>query len=164
MTRSIEILLQSLGIDPVDYERFLVSALSQQLVFTLARDQNRITALCKQPDAMRRFRDILETRTSRKWSSHDVEQLYDHTVQLSTRNFRKPIEYEDIVRLLFNTKHECVKCHKAPPEVILHIDHKMPSSKGGSSKYRNLQFLCSTHNLQKSDTIEGDETLCLNFA
>ncbi len=163
MTRPIEILLQSLGIDPADYEHFLISALSQQLVFSLAQDRAWITALRKQPDGMKRFRSMLEKRTGRKWSSHDLEQLYDHSLQLAEKNFRKPIEYEDIIRLLFNTKHECAKCHKGPPEVILHIDHIMPSSKGGPSTYRNLQFLCSTHNLQKSDIIEHDKTLCLNF-
>jgi hypothetical protein len=47
------------------------------------------------------------------------------------------------------------KCVKCGIENDLHFDHIIPFSKGGSSTDpRNIQLLCSKHNLRKSDNIE----------
>ncbi|MFL6302907.1 MAG: HNH endonuclease [Candidatus Sulfotelmatobacter sp.] len=46
----------------------------------------------------------------------------------------------------------CVKCGST---MDLHFDHIIPYSRGGSSKdLRNIQILCSRHNLAKHDRIE----------
>jgi HNH endonuclease len=46
----------------------------------------------------------------------------------------------------------CVKCGS---KENLHFDHIIPYSRGGSSKdARNIQILCSAHNLAKHDRIE----------
>jgi hypothetical protein len=46
----------------------------------------------------------------------------------------------------------CVKCGSREN---LHFDHIIPYSQGGSSKdAKNIQILCSKHNLQKRDKIE----------
>jgi hypothetical protein len=46
----------------------------------------------------------------------------------------------------------CVKCGS---KENLHFDHIIPYSQGGSSKdAKNIQILCSKHNLQKRDKIE----------
>lgn len=46
----------------------------------------------------------------------------------------------------------CAKCRS---KENLHFDHIIPYSQGGSSKdARNIQILCSSHNLQKRDRIE----------
>ena len=46
----------------------------------------------------------------------------------------------------------CVKCGST---MDLHFDHIIPYSRGGSSKdTRNIQILCSRHNLAKHDRIE----------
>lgn|SRR5579872_3184256 len=46
----------------------------------------------------------------------------------------------------------CVKCGSREN---LHFDHVIPYSQGGSSKDgKNIQILCSRHNLQKHDKIE----------
>lgn len=46
----------------------------------------------------------------------------------------------------------CVKCGS---KENLHFDHIIPYSQGGSSKdAKNIQILCSRHNLQKHDNIE----------
>ena len=49
---------------------------------------------------------------------------------------------------------KCQLCGASPatnPSVILHIDHIIPFSKGGKTKIDNLQTLCSSCNLGKSD-------------
>lgn len=49
-------------------------------------------------------------------------------------------------------KGTCVKCGS---KQNLHFDHVIPYSQGGSSRdAKNIQILCSVHNLQKRDKIE----------
>jgi len=49
-------------------------------------------------------------------------------------------------------KGSCIKCGS---KENLHFDHIIPYSQGGSSKdARNIQILCSRHNLEKHDNIE----------
>jgi len=49
-------------------------------------------------------------------------------------------------------KGSCIKCGS---KENLHFDHIIPYSQGGSSKdSKNIQILCSMHNLQKHDRIE----------
>ncbi|MGO9085853.1 MAG: HNH endonuclease [Candidatus Sulfotelmatobacter sp.] len=49
-------------------------------------------------------------------------------------------------------KGSCVKCGS---KENLHFDHIIPYSQGGSSKdAKNIQILCSKHNLEKHDRIE----------
>jgi len=49
-------------------------------------------------------------------------------------------------------KGSCVKCGS---KENLHFDHIIPYSQGGSSKdAKNIQILCSRHNLEKRDRIE----------
>lgn len=44
----------------------------------------------------------------------------------------------------------CQYCGKRPPEVILHIDHVFPVSKGGKDEIENLLTSCADCNLGKS--------------
>jgi len=49
----------------------------------------------------------------------------------------------------------CVECGaKKEDGATLHIDHKIPVSKGGTDELENLQTLCSDCNLNKSDVIQ----------
>jgi hypothetical protein len=52
-------------------------------------------------------------------------------------------------------KRDLGKCVQCGAQSHLHFDHVIPYSKGGSSKDpKNIQILCSRHNLQKHDRIE----------
>jgi hypothetical protein len=54
---------------------------------------------------------------------------------------------------------KCVKCGRSPatdPNIVLHIDHVKPWSKGGKTIFENLQTLCSNCNLGKSDLLIND--------
>lgn len=49
---------------------------------------------------------------------------------------------------------KCQICGSSPsknPEVVLHVDHVVPWSKGGETIIDNLQTLCSKCNIGKSD-------------
>ena len=47
------------------------------------------------------------------------------------------------------------RCSKCGTKENLHFDHIIPCSEGGSSKDpKNIQILCTRHNLAKRDNIE----------
>lgn len=50
-------------------------------------------------------------------------------------------------------KFTCQYCGKKPPTVILHADHILPVSKGGTSERTNLITACDTCNLGKSNVL-----------
>lgn len=47
----------------------------------------------------------------------------------------------------------CQYCGRKAPDVILHIDHIQPLSKGGSSSKNNLTTACQECNYGKSDVL-----------
>lgn len=47
--------------------------------------------------------------------------------------------------------YRCVECGATNKETTLHIDHIMPLSNGGTDELDNLQTLCETCNLAKSN-------------
>ena len=51
--------------------------------------------------------------------------------------------------------YRCVECGASKDDgATLHVDHKVPVSKGGTDELENLQTLCSDCNLNKSDVIQ----------
>jgi catechol 2,3-dioxygenase-like lactoylglutathione lyase family enzyme len=86
----------------------------------------------------------------------DEERLFERVHMASVDHHRKPIRAEDLLRLLWNTPHVCMRCGRRPPEIKLHVDHAFPASRAGSSKYANLQFLCADCNLTKSKKLEQE--------
>jgi len=151
----VDVLLSALGIDRSSLENFLEWALSEHFVATLSRDEAIQThGFFARPDALKAFRDLLRKRSSRRWSQHDLEALFERVKTDHTRQFRDPIPYEEYLKLLWQVPWECVECNRSPPEVVLHVDHIVPASRGRPSKRPNLQFLCAEHNLRKSNKRE----------
>lgn len=152
-------LLDGLGIEADSFDAFVAWALAEQLVSELARlvdaqPDHQTNALWNRKDGLRRFRNLLRDFTGRRWSSEDEQRLYERVQMASTAHDRKPISAADLLRVLWNKPHVCVLCGKSPPEVKLHIDHVFPASRGGSSEYGNLRFLCAPCNLRKSNRLE----------
>ncbi|MCP4541818.1 MAG: hypothetical protein GY832_32205 [Chloroflexi bacterium] len=152
----VETLLTCLGIDTDSFAHFLEWALSEQLVRALGSDIPD-SSLFDHPDSLRQFRDHLRLRTGRTWSVHDLNLLYDVVKKQFREHYREPITYGEYLKLLWTAPHCCTKCDRVPPEVVLHIDHIIPVSLGGKSKRYNLQFLCATCNLKKSNKLEGEK-------
>lgn len=100
------------------------------------------------------FSRDLTARTGREWGDNDLRALYGRVRVETEQQFREHISYEELLKLLWQVPLECVYCHKKPPEVVLHVDHVIPASKGGPSKRSNLQLLCAADNLAKSDKRE----------
>ena len=70
----------------------------------------------------------------------------------------RSINYRMRFKVLQRDGYRCCMCGASPakdPSVVLHIDHKIPVSKGGSCQIDNLQTLCSKCNLGKSNLADG---------
>lgn len=86
---------------------------------------------------------------SRHISTAVVGFQYSHKTK---RNISLSLRYNILKRDNFC----CVQCGASPaltPGVQLHIDHKIPWSKGGETEESNLQTLCSDCNLGKSNKL-----------
>jgi 5-methylcytosine-specific restriction endonuclease McrA len=158
---TVSSLLEALGIDAASYEEFVAWCLAEELVAVLAErvasdPDHHAEPLWDRPDGLKRFRRTLTQQTGRSWSHDDEARLFDRIRMASIQHDRKPIRADDLLRLLWSTPHECAKCGGRPPDIKLHVDHVFPASRGGSSKYDNLQFLCATCNLAKSNKLERE--------
>lgn len=63
---------------------------------------------------------------------------------------------EDVDRMLESQKRKCASCYerlakKEDGQLIYHIDHIQPLAKGGTNWPYNLQILCPSCNMRKSD-------------
>lgn len=61
-------------------------------------------------------------------------------------------------KVLSRDRFRCVKCGRSPAtdlNVVLHVDHKYPWSKGGPNTEENLRTLCFDCNLGKGSNIEN---------
>ena len=163
---SLAILTSLLGIEENSLLDYMNWCLLEHLVAELAREKSWIKENRNRPDVVALFKKMVEGRTKAKWDNENILLLYERVKSANEKHYRKPITYGELFRLLINSPLECANetCRMAPPEVKLHIDHRFPSSKGGSSKFENLQFLCESCNLKKSNKLErSDIWLKLEF-
>jgi len=159
ISKDFSTLVHGLGIDELDLLDYLNWCLLEHLVSMFTSDREWINKLRVSNDGMAQFKKEVEKRTRLKWDVDNTLKLFNRVVQASEKHYRQKITYEELLRLLINTPLKCANehCGKAPPEVVLHIDHICPASKGGNSKFENLRFLCSKCNLTKSAKIERSE-------
>ena len=57
--------------------------------------------------------------------------------------------------VLRRDKRTCQHCGAQAPNVAVHVDHKVPASKGGATTLSNLQVLCAECNLGKGNRFTG---------
>ena len=72
-------------------------------------------------------------------------------IQLSTKRTRKPINKSIRHEVFKRDNYRCLECGASNKDTVLHIDHIVPVSQGGSDELSNLQTLCETCNLAKSN-------------
>jgi hypothetical protein len=63
---------------------------------------------------------------------------------------RKPIGKRLRFAIFARDQFTCRYCGAQPPEVVLHVDHVLPVSKGGTNEESNLVTACQACNLGKS--------------
>jgi len=70
-----------------------------------------------------------------------------------TPRIRIPVEVKKYV--FQRDKYQCQSCGKTALETDLTIDHIIPLSRGGQNDISNLQTLCNTCNLKKTNNIDN---------
>jgi 5-methylcytosine-specific restriction endonuclease McrA len=153
-TKRVALLLAALGLDLASFLSFVEWTLDEHLVAIFSSFPELGVDFFSRPDALKAFRTMLQNRTGRRWSQHDLEQLFARVKQAKEQHYRQPIRYEEYLKLLWQVPWQCAECGAVPPEVVLHVDHIVPASRGGSSERENLQFLCAKDNLTKSNRRE----------
>jgi len=159
VTKNYAVLVNALGIDENDLLDYVNWCLLEHLVTIFSLQPEWIKKLRSARDGMAQFKNEVEKRTRLRWDIENLSKLYIRVLQACEKHYRKPITYEELLRLLINSPLKCAnaECGKTPPEVKLHIDHIFPASKGGNSKYENLRFLCPKCNLTKSSKLIRSE-------
>lgn len=147
-------LAKIVGISSDDLIDFMLWGLQENLVYRMRKHKDSLSEIRKLSDGLNRFREIVKRETGIEWDVDNLREYYDEVLLDQDSHYRKKISNDEILRLIINAEMKCMHCKKTPPEVVLHIDHVLPVSRGGSSKYENLQFLCSKCNLTKSNNKE----------
>lgn len=157
--KDFSVLVQGLGLDENDLLDYLNWCLLEHLVTVFSSDEEWLKSLRSTIDGMAKFKKEVERRTRLKWDVENIALLYKRVIEVSEKHYRQPITYEELLRLLINKPLKCAdaSCGKAPPEVKLHIDHIFPASRGGTSKFENLRYLCDKCNLSKSNRLIRSE-------
>lgn len=96
-------------------------------------------------------------------SNSDVGKIVKKTNETNAEEIIKIYQGKNIpasvrVRVHDRDSFRCVYCGRSPATDIglkLHVDHKIPFSKGGKTTIDNLQTLCQKCNLGKSDSTLG---------
>jgi len=70
---------------------------------------------------------------------------------------RKPISTKIRYQVFARDNFTCRYCGAKPPDVILHLDHDTPVSKGGDDSEENLKTACSSCNQGKGDLMPKTE-------
>ncbi len=87
-----------------------------------------------------------------RYDSDDMEEIMNNLKALSEYSSNgMRLRFKILKRDGFRC-HYCGKSPKKDPDVVLHVDHIKPISKGGSWDEKNLITSCKECNLGKSDT------------
>ncbi len=76
----------------------------------------------------------------------------------ASKPIRKPISKKLRFNVFKRDSFKCQYCGKCAPDVILHIDHINPVSKGGKNEILNLITACEDCNSGKSDRLLSDDS------
>lgn len=110
-------LIEALGLDHESFHVFLEWALSEHLIKVIGELPGLDASFFRRPDGLKAFRDLLQQRTRRQWSHHDLEAICDRVKQHKEKHYRAPISYEGYLKLLWQVPWRCAKCGAEPPEV-----------------------------------------------
>lgn len=112
--------------------------------------------------SLRAMQIRLKRRTSGQIKLKDLKWVYklNHPEilysQLTKRNpkRREYLPLQVRYNILVRDKFKCKICGISSDKAMLHIDHIIPVSKGGTNDFNNLRTLCAFCNLGKKNTDE----------
>lgn len=89
-----------------------------------------------------------------KGQSMNTKSIDESTPKMKRKAISKKLRFEVFKRDSF----KCQYCGKCAPDVILHVDHINPVSKGGANDILNLITSCFECNNGKSDRLISDDS------
>lgn len=95
-----------------------------------------------------------EKKSNNKTSTHKHSNIENDRTPQKKHSTSRDVNLRLRFLVLQRDNFKCCKCGASPatnPDIVLHVDHKKPWSKGGETVMDNLQTLCSKCNLGKSD-------------
>lgn len=109
-------------------------------------------------DLIRAFDSILRicikekqlSKAQIEWDGDNIAKFFSGYIR---KHRRGDISKSLRIDILNRDSYTCQTCGAKAPEVRLHIDHRIPRSKGGLTEKSNLWVMCEDCNLGKSDKI-----------
>lgn len=83
--------------------------------------------------------------------TRDRLQIVDNFHCFENKKVRKTLTKSIRHEVFKRDNYRCVECGATNKDTVLHVDHIIPFSKGGSDELDNLQTLCESCNISKSD-------------
>ncbi|MEA4957571.1 hypothetical protein SDC9_30494 [bioreactor metagenome] len=83
--------------------------------------------------------------------TRDSLQIVDNFDFFENKKVRKTLTKSIRHEVFKRDNYRCVECGATNKDTVLHIDHIIPFSKGGSDELDNLQTLCESCNISKSN-------------
>src|SRR5438046_5896251 len=136
-----ERLTKDVGMDGELFQEAVLCALIEERIEWLTPPRNQARQMMASRDGLSQYISYVEAKTGRGWDLDCAQAHWDRVLKSVRQHERKPIKFEDKLRLFFTSPRRCRYCGSAPPDVRLHIDHKEPVALGGGSRIENLQFL-----------------------
>ncbi len=108
--------------------------------------------------ALEAFINFINTNHETTENSNLIDRKTEYhkasTQQLTTHKTKRNVSWKLRFIIFKRDNFKCQKCGRSPatdPKVILHVDHIKPYSKGGETVPENLETLCMTCNIGKSN-------------
>ena len=104
--------------------------------------------------ALEKFVEVANGDPAESEPEVEVVEVVDSSNAIVQHKTKRDINWRMRWQVLNRDYFRCVSCGLSPaiaPGTILHVDHIKPWSKGGETVLENLQTLCATCNLGKSN-------------
>ena len=96
---------------------------------------------------------ILGSKSFKEFYSLELEDFINDTMKYNSTVKRSSLYPKKRIQILARDNYTCQYCGAKAPDVRLEVDHKVPVSKGGSSKEENLITSCWECNIGKGNMI-----------
>jgi hypothetical protein len=104
--------------------------------------------------ALEKFVEVANADVPVSELEDEVTEVVDTSNAITQHKTKRDINWRMRFQVLSRDNFRCMSCGLSPaiaPGTILHVDHIKPWSKGGETVLENLQTLCATCNLGKSN-------------
>jgi len=152
----VETLCRDIGKDVDLFLECVICALKEERDHYLTPSKEALIELKQRADAKALFLKRVQSITKRKWDLEEFDCMWSRVEKAYEKPWREPLRIEEKIRLYWNLKEECAECHRKPPDVALHVHHRVPVKHWGSSIFENLQFLCVDCHHKKGNKLPLD--------